>query len=411
MPSIFPAKFKNKNKNDTHERLAEHHARVANSNGDQDRHELSEGRFKKFSIVAGKIGFFAKAVVYGLIGGMTINVTKGGMEDTSPQGAFLLLGNNSIIGIPALVVMAVCLVMYSTWRFSEAATGQGSDATFSKTKNIFKYRVSPAVSGLVYLAYTYYVVRTIFTPADQRHASTASGSTSTTRSSFPDSWSAQGAAGKFGVVFIGLTFLIATITQLQVFFTGSFKRDLYKRKLRNKWFRWFGEFNESAFTNLGREGGGGSVGAGMAFTHIVPLLPFPPTVYTIGHIGFLARAMVFLLVAILMFRSLTVKTGSNSTVTDKATEVLMSSSWGRALLIILGVGLLLYALFAFMNIWLKIFPTPPPSRIAELSGDKDDDNNNQNGAANGVDKENGGFFERFKRGRGGHRGGAETLRV
>jgi hypothetical protein len=33
----------------------------------------------------------------------------------------------------------------------EAVTGQGSDKSFSKKKNFFRYRLSPFVSGLVYI--------------------------------------------------------------------------------------------------------------------------------------------------------------------------------------------------------------------------------------------------------------------
>jgi hypothetical protein len=33
----------------------------------------------------------------------------------------------------------------------EAFTGQGSDKSFSKKKNFFRYRLSPFVSGLVYI--------------------------------------------------------------------------------------------------------------------------------------------------------------------------------------------------------------------------------------------------------------------
>ncbi|KAJ3033580.1 hypothetical protein HK097_004793 [Rhizophlyctis rosea] len=359
-------KHQQNNQRDEQNRLHRHRQRA---HPDADRHELDQ-KHRKWSMWAGKLGFFAKALVYGLIGGMAIHVAKGGEEDISPQGSFLILGNNGVIGIPVLIIMAVCLVMYALWRFSEAATGQGSDATFSKTKNIFKYRVSPAVSGLVYIAYTYYVIRTIFTPREER---APSGGSQTTQSKFPDSWSKQGGWGKFGVAFIGFTFLIATLTQLIVFFTGSFKQDLYKKKLRNKWFRWF--------------------------------------VFTIGHIGFFARGMVFLLVAIMMFRSLTVPTGSNSTVTDKATEILLEETWGKVLLILLGVGLLLYSLFALLNIHLKIFPTPPPSRIAELSGDDDHDNH---GVGNGQHKQKEGFLEKLKIKRSMGRspqGSHETLRV
>ncbi|KAJ3247214.1 hypothetical protein HK104_007819, partial [Borealophlyctis nickersoniae] len=188
---------------------------------------------------------------------------------------------------------------------AEAFTGQGSDAEFSRSKNIFKYRVSPFVSGAVYLAYTYYVIRTIFIPHDAR---TVQSGAETTRSSFPDSWSNQGGWGKFGVTFIGLLFLVATLLQVMVAVTGSFKRDLYQNRLK----------------------------------------PYPlwrHFVHALGHIGFMFRGLVFFLVAVLMFRSVGkansdedghIDVNNSNSVTGKAIDSLKEETWGKVLLIFLG---------------------------------------------------------------------------
>ncbi|KND03904.1 uncharacterized protein SPPG_01356 [Spizellomyces punctatus DAOM BR117] len=279
--------------------------------------------------VFGRVGFVAKSIIYGVLGGLLIRNAAGGGEDSSPQGVFVLVGDNAV-GIPLLVVLAVALVFYCIWRFWEAFQGQGSDATFSQKKNFFKYRVSPFVSGAVYTAYTYYVIRTIFTTRSQRDAQQG---TEITQSSFPDSWASSGSLGKFGVCFFGLVFLLATFIQFQVAYTGSFKRDLYQNKLENKWIR--------------------------------------RLIHGLGHIGFTARGLVFLLVAILMFRSAAGGDGAsadkNHSVTGKAVETLTGNWWGRTILVLLGVGLLLYALFALTNVYYKIFPTPPPSRKPAVS--------------------------------------------
>ncbi|KAJ3181822.1 hypothetical protein HDU85_003337 [Gaertneriomyces sp. JEL0708] len=272
--------------------------------------------------IIGRIGFTAKAIIYGVLGAIIIRVALGFGEDSSPQGVFLLLGDNPL-GIPILLVLAISLCFYIVWRFWEAYEGQGSDATYSRVRNFFRYRLSPLVSGLVYSAYTFYVIRTITISRHDRHADQ---STTTTKSSFPDSWVAQGGGGKFGVAVIGLGFIIATLIQFKVALTGSFRRELYQNKLENRYLRW--------------------------------------TVHTLGRLGFAARGLVFLLVAILMFQSLghdDVEDEDDS-ITAKAIEKLRFSSWGKAILIILGVGLCLYATFAFLNVYLKIFPTPPPTR-------------------------------------------------
>ncbi|KAJ3138089.1 hypothetical protein HDU90_001567 [Geranomyces variabilis] len=284
--------------------------------------------------IVGRIGFAAKAVIYGVLGALFIRTATGGSEDSSPQGVFVVVGDNDV-GIPLLVVMAVSLVFYVLWRWAEAFTGQGSDASFSKKKNIFKYRVSPFVSGAVYAAYTYYVVRTIFTNRDQRRASTGS---QTTHSTFPDNVTSSGVAGKIGVGFLGVLFLVACGIQWQVAYKAFFIRELYKNKLRNPYVR--------------------------------------NTVYWLGRIGFAARGFLFLLVAILLFRSIDTRDSDaaeisdpNHSITGKAVSTLANHGWGKVILIIIGVGLLIYAVFALLNVHYKIFPTPPPTRNPAIDPD------------------------------------------
>jgi hypothetical protein len=48
---------------------------------------------------------------------------------------------------------------YIAWRWWECFTFQGADATFSPFKNFFAYRLSPFVSGCVYIAYSYYIIK------------------------------------------------------------------------------------------------------------------------------------------------------------------------------------------------------------------------------------------------------------
>lgn len=43
-------------------------------------------------------------------------------------------------GRGALVVLAVAILTYSTWRFWEGIVGQGYDDAFGKWKNFFKFR-------------------------------------------------------------------------------------------------------------------------------------------------------------------------------------------------------------------------------------------------------------------------------
>ncbi|KAI8823186.1 uncharacterized protein EV422DRAFT_395168 [Fimicolochytrium jonesii] len=291
-------------------------------------------KHKRIVKFVGRVGFMAKAIIYGVLGGLLLRVAAGhGNVDSSPQGVFLLVGDNPV-GIPLLIALAACIALYCTWRWWEAFTGQGSDAEYSKKKNFFRYRVSPFVSGAVYAAYDYYVIRTILTAPSER--TTESGS-ETTRSSFPDSWASSGVAGKIGVGFLGCLFLVATLTQWQVVAMGSFKRELYQDKLKRKWLRWL--------------------------------------VHGLGYIGFLARGFLFLLVSVLLFRTLANSGGAEfadkqHSITGKAILTMSEEWWGRTILCLVGIGLCLYACFAALNTVFKIYPTPPNSRKPAVDEDK-----------------------------------------
>ncbi|DBA78497.1 TPA: hypothetical protein ACH3X2_007985 [Trebouxia sp. C0005] len=168
-------------------------------------------KHRKIVRTFGQIGWVLKGLVYAIIGGLACQSSAQGKEkikgaDISPQGAFILVGNNGF-GYPLLVVMAVGVLIYACWRFWEGITGQGSDDAFGPFKNFFRYRLSPLVSGSVYTAY----------------------------GRLPDSW-ATSDIGKFGIAVFGLAFLIATITQLQAALTRNFHYDMKDDLPR--WFMW-----------------------------------------------------------------------------------------------------------------------------------------------------------------------------
>ncbi|OZJ04919.1 hypothetical protein BZG36_02636 [Bifiguratus adelaidae] len=282
-------------------------------------------KHRKFVKWIGRVGFVSKGIVYGLIGGMTAAAGdklqfgrefSGAQNDESPQGAFILLG-----GFPAgtglLIVMFIGLLFYALWRFWEAFTGQGSDATFGKFKNFFRYRFSPLVSGCVYVAYMYYIIKLIPLSGEDRNKSSQNGGC------FPTCWG-YSAIGRFGLVIFGIAFTIASLTQFQNAFGKRWHRDLDVH-------------HRSSFVMYG--------------------------VYTLGHIGFFARAGVFLFVAILLFKAVKGEVDTRYSTIANALNQLVDSRVGQVFMIILGTGLCVYAVFAILNARYKYFPTPPPSRI------------------------------------------------
>ncbi|KAK4518531.1 uncharacterized protein ATC70_008749 [Mucor velutinosus] len=281
-------------------------------------------KHKRFVKWIGRIGFIAKGIVYGCIGVLTITNVSGawtpnGSEgNESPQGAFLLLGGIPSVGRSILIVMAVGLVLYITWRMWEAITGQGSDASFGKKKNFFRYRLSPFVSGLVYTAYAYYVIQMIFqTSEEQQHAASSS--------TFPASWT-KSTLGKAGIGILGVAFLIAFATQIINAVTGNFIKDLKTSEPgTNKY---------------------------LAFS-----------LHMLGRIGFGGRAALFGTMSGFFWDSLAQANESgDKNMVAAAIGKLANSGGGRFFMVILGVSLVIYALFAVLNAYFKYFPTPPPTR-------------------------------------------------
>ncbi|KAI8366422.1 hypothetical protein EDC96DRAFT_544089 [Choanephora cucurbitarum] len=298
-----------------------------NNSSDSQLHFYQGGvrkKHKQFVKWVGRVGFIAKGVVYGCIGVLTIsNVTgawtpNGSSGNESPQGAFLLLGGIPTIGRTILIIMAVGLVLYIIWRMWEAITGQGSDASFSKKKNFFRYRLSPFVSGLVYTAYAYYVIQMIFQTSEEQQA-TASSKT------FPASWTGS-TLGRAGIGLLGIAFLIAFTTQIINAVSGNFIQDLKTSEPgARKW---------EAFI-----------------------------IHTLGRIGFGGRAALFGTMSGFFWDSLAKDNESGEkNMVAAAVNKLATTGGGRFFMVILGLSLVTYALFAVLNAYYKYFPTPPPTR-------------------------------------------------
>lgn len=203
----------------------------------------------------------------------------------------------------------------------EAITGQGSDASFSKKKNFFRYRLSPFVSGLVYTAYAYYVIQMIFQTSEEQQTAASS-------KTFPASWTGS-TLGKAGIGILGIAFMIAFVTQMINAITGNFINDLRTSEPgRNKW--------EALI------------------------------VHTAGRIGFGGRAALFGTMSGFFWDSLASSNESgNKNMVAAAVAKLATTGGGRFFMGLLGVSLVIYAVFAVSNAYYKYFPTPPPASRRE----------------------------------------------
>jgi len=147
-------------------------------------------------------------------------------------------------------------------------------------------------------------------------------------SCFPICWN-ESTIGKVGLSLLAIAFTLATITQLIPAFTGNFR-------------------NEMNFTRLNKKG--------------VVILKYPFLIF--GHIGFFSRAVLFFLVCFLFWEILLgppIQLDEHQSTAGQAINSIRGTTWGRIIMGALGLGLVMYGVFAFLCIFFKIFPTPPPS--------------------------------------------------
>ncbi|KAI8073272.1 hypothetical protein BC940DRAFT_364348 [Gongronella butleri] len=291
-----------------------------------DRMKRPSGVHPRHEIIVrylGRVGFVAKGLVYAVMGGLCISTAQHlgtDLEGTeSPMGAFIFLGLFTM-GTPILIIMFISLLFYSLWRFWEGLLGQGSDATEAPFHNFFRYRFSPCVSGCVYLGYLSYIGKLLSDTRDERiqEATSPTGC-------FPGCWSSGNVWHRMAVGIVGVAFVFAFISQIQNGCTGRWHRDLMLHHC----------------TRAERV-----------------------TMLILGHLGFMARAGVFMFVAVFMFRSLIHSIPSQRDTFSNAINQIIDVHGGTVGLWFLGIGLILFGIFAAAHAYYKYFPTPPPTRYA-----------------------------------------------
>lgn len=279
---------------------------------------------KYYTLVSflGRLGFFTKALIYGFIGVLTFqSATSDVIHNESPQGVFIFLGSQKHgAGQVYLTAMIAGVAVYVLWRLLEGLSGQGYDSKNSKKKNFFKYRVSPLVSALVYFMYGIYIVMLFLEPPAEVNQSVRD----TDNSCFPTCWR-DSIMGRIGLFLLALSFTIATITQLIPSLTGNFKDEMDPKKLQ---------------TTFGK----------------IVKYPF----YLTGHVGFLGRALLFFLVCFLFWKILfgyDIRLDPSQATVSQAVNSIRDYFWGKAIMGLMGFGLVVYAIFAFLCVYYKIFPT------------------------------------------------------
>lgn len=264
----------------------------------------------------GLVGFLFKSFLYSLIGVLICESAVGKQTNSSPQGALVFLG--SFTGGNALLILCICgLVIYSSWRFWEGTIGQGSSHLRSKLSNFFSYRLSPFVSGGVYVSYAIYTLTILLNKQDLPQPGESVGKD---RHCFPSCWTTT-TIGKVGVSLVALGLGIGSIVQLLSATRLSFMRDI--PPLKNIYMQ-----------------------------RIVK--------YT-GIIGFIGRGLLFLLISIFFWKlvidtpvSFDIHEGSFSQALNSIRDTIL----GKVVLLVIGLFLIIYGIHALLCVFYRTFPTP-----------------------------------------------------
>ena len=263
------------------------------------RHEaLKVERSRPFELVV-RAGFVARALTYGVIGGITLALAVGaGAAPAAPnqQGALSLIAR-APLGRVAVGVAAVGLLGYALWKFGQAAFGRGPEGG---GKPDLKDRVANAGGGIVYLAFFAVAVRILFG---------SSGSASSEPS--------KAAAGVLGwpggsviVAVAGAALMAISAFQVYDTFRGGFAEDSKLQEM-------------------------GPLATGLFIM--------------LGHVGLVARGLVFMLVGYFLVKTAIDFNPRDAVGLDGALARVHQQPFGPWLLGLVAAGLLVFAVFSLFE--------------------------------------------------------------
>jgi hypothetical protein len=244
-----------------------------------------------------RTGLVSKGVVYCLLGMLAFMAAfeiSGQSDDKADkQGVFQFVqertGGNII-----LALIAVGLLCYSTWRVAEAVTSNGTKKSMGK-------RIRYLFSGMIYLSLAFYAVKMLVGKKD----SEGKNSTQEMVAALLDK--------PFGQWLVGIVALsIAAVGIYQAYYGISEK---YKKHVTGL------KLHSASSAMLLRS----------------------------GKIGYVSRALVWLLIAFLLMKAALHSNSKEAGNTGNAFHFLETSPYGSYLLGILALGLICYGIFNFIR--------------------------------------------------------------
>lgn len=262
------------------------------------RDTLSVERSRPFELMV-RAGFVARAVTYGVIGGITLALAVGAgaaPEAPNQQGALAFIAG-APLGRVAVGVAAIGLLAYALWKLGQALFGRGPEGGGGPD---LKSRVANAGGGVVYLVFFAVAMRILFG---------SSGSDSAGPSK-----AAAGVLGwPGGAVIVGVAGggLVA-ISGYQIYdaVRGNFARDSKLREMSPVERRTF---------------------------------------MVLGRVGLIARALVFVLVGYFLVKTAIEFNPHDAVGLDGALAEVHHQPFGPWLLALTAVGLLVFAAYSLFE--------------------------------------------------------------
>lgn len=241
-------------------------------------------------------GFFARGLIYGIIGGLALDLAlgAGGGSTTNQQGALRLVASQPL-GDLALAAAAVGLLAYALWKLAQAAFGRGPEGGGGPR---WSERVANLAGGLTYLGF--FVVAAGAISGGEANASAQQRAAAADVLGWP--------GGPVLVAAAGAILVAVSVSQIREGFTGHFCRQVKTGEMDPRVLR--------AFSVLGR-------------------------------VGLVSRALVFALVGWFLVRTAVDCDANKAIGIDGALRAVTREAYGAWLLGLVAVGLIAFALFSF----------------------------------------------------------------
>ncbi|MGY5849461.1 DUF1206 domain-containing protein [Salegentibacter sp. F14] len=255
-----------------------------------------------------RTGYAAKAVVYGLIGILTLLAAFNMGGQTAGKMQVIEFLEKQTFGNVLLGLIALGLLCYSAWRFFQAIKDPENVGKDMKGK---AKRIGFFISALLYLSIAGYAGMKLFTNG----SSTQSG----TGQNGPMNALLTGDAGVYIFTAIGIGLVITSFFQ--------FKKAFYKDFLK--------KFDYQSISEEKRR----------------------RTIKNTGYLGLIARGIIFGILAFFFIRAAVAHNTSNIKSTSDAFAFLHDSPMGSWLMGAVAAGMICYSIYVFMMVKYRKFGT------------------------------------------------------